>query len=345
MSCRALAFVEKDIDWQIWIEDGPQLIPCKLVITYKTRPVAAAIHRGIQRLGLRAAHRSIRIHAGAAAGNVEDPVRDGRCHQVADGRASMIIRFTTGSERPSGSGWRAVGASRDRGRARRGIPRRVRWLPRRRVRRLPWRGVRWFHGGGPALATEASPTAAAMPVLAGVDLAASTTPAVFRPRRHLPPEPSRIPARRAPSSSRPTRGAQSASQLQQNRTNEANNLQSNRINEANNLQNNRENTFNNYNNRWGGYYSGAGFGAGLAIGATLAVLPAAVAAISVAGNPYYYANGVYYAPQGGQYAVVPPPQGAVVTTPPPSCSTVYVGTTPNLDCGGAFYATVPAAIR
>jgi hypothetical protein len=37
-SCRTLAFVEKDIDWQIWIEDGPQLIPCKIVITYKTRP-------------------------------------------------------------------------------------------------------------------------------------------------------------------------------------------------------------------------------------------------------------------------------------------------------------------
>jgi hypothetical protein len=37
-SCRALAFVEKDIDWQIWILDGPQLTPCKLVITYKTQP-------------------------------------------------------------------------------------------------------------------------------------------------------------------------------------------------------------------------------------------------------------------------------------------------------------------
>jgi hypothetical protein len=37
-TCRTLAFVEKDIDWQIWIENGPQLTPCKLVITYKTRP-------------------------------------------------------------------------------------------------------------------------------------------------------------------------------------------------------------------------------------------------------------------------------------------------------------------
>jgi len=36
-NCHALAFVEKDIDWQIWIDDGPQLTPCKLVITYKTQ--------------------------------------------------------------------------------------------------------------------------------------------------------------------------------------------------------------------------------------------------------------------------------------------------------------------
>ena len=37
-SCRSFAFVEKDIDWQIWIQDGPQILPCKLVITYKTQP-------------------------------------------------------------------------------------------------------------------------------------------------------------------------------------------------------------------------------------------------------------------------------------------------------------------
>jgi hypothetical protein len=36
--CQAFAFVEKDIDWQIWIDTGPQLTPCKLVITYKTQP-------------------------------------------------------------------------------------------------------------------------------------------------------------------------------------------------------------------------------------------------------------------------------------------------------------------
>jgi hypothetical protein len=35
-TCRTLAFVEKDIDWQIWIENGPQPTPCKLVITYSS---------------------------------------------------------------------------------------------------------------------------------------------------------------------------------------------------------------------------------------------------------------------------------------------------------------------
>lgn len=34
-NCRGFAFVEKHIDWQIWVDTGPQLVPCKLVITYK----------------------------------------------------------------------------------------------------------------------------------------------------------------------------------------------------------------------------------------------------------------------------------------------------------------------
>ena len=35
-----LAFQEKKIDWQVWIEDGVQCVPLKLVITYKTLPGA-----------------------------------------------------------------------------------------------------------------------------------------------------------------------------------------------------------------------------------------------------------------------------------------------------------------
>jgi len=135
---------------------------------------------------------------------------------------------------------------------------------------------------------------------------------------------------------------QNTSQFQQNRFNEANQLQASRENTVGQIQNNRINTWNNYNGNWGGYYSGLGLGAGFAIGATVAALPAAAAAISVAGSPYYYANGVYYAPQGGSYAVVAPPQGAVVANPPSSCSSVKLGDGgTGLDCGGAFYA--PAA--
>jgi len=33
-----LAFTQETIDWQIWIEDGPQPIPRKLLITYKNEP-------------------------------------------------------------------------------------------------------------------------------------------------------------------------------------------------------------------------------------------------------------------------------------------------------------------
>ena len=36
--CHHLAFVQKDIDWQIWIEDGKQMVPRKFLITYKTLP-------------------------------------------------------------------------------------------------------------------------------------------------------------------------------------------------------------------------------------------------------------------------------------------------------------------
>jgi hypothetical protein len=36
--CHHLAFVSKYIDWQIWIEDGMQMVPRKVVITYKALP-------------------------------------------------------------------------------------------------------------------------------------------------------------------------------------------------------------------------------------------------------------------------------------------------------------------
>jgi len=36
--CHHMAFVQKNIDWQIWIEDGKQMVPRKLTITYKNEP-------------------------------------------------------------------------------------------------------------------------------------------------------------------------------------------------------------------------------------------------------------------------------------------------------------------
>jgi hypothetical protein len=36
--CHHLAFADKTIDWQIWIEDGTQAVPRKLVVTYKLLP-------------------------------------------------------------------------------------------------------------------------------------------------------------------------------------------------------------------------------------------------------------------------------------------------------------------
>jgi len=36
--CHHLVFTQELIDWQIWIEDGPQPVPRKLVVTYKNEP-------------------------------------------------------------------------------------------------------------------------------------------------------------------------------------------------------------------------------------------------------------------------------------------------------------------
>ncbi len=96
---------------------------------------------------------------------------------------------------------------------------------------------------------------------------------------------------------------------------------------------------------WGGYYGGLGLGAGFALGATFAALPAAAYAMSVAGTDYWYAGGVYYGWDAGEYTVVAPPIGAVIPAPPPSCSTVDFGAGKTFDCGGAFYSQAPNGYR
>lgn len=40
IACRHLAFVQPNVDWQIWIEEGSPVVPRKFVITYKNLPGA-----------------------------------------------------------------------------------------------------------------------------------------------------------------------------------------------------------------------------------------------------------------------------------------------------------------
>ena len=35
IKCHHLSFTQDNVDWQIWIEDGPQAVPLKVVISYK----------------------------------------------------------------------------------------------------------------------------------------------------------------------------------------------------------------------------------------------------------------------------------------------------------------------
>ena len=138
-----------------------------------------------------------------------------------------------------------------------------------------------------------------------------------------------------------------ANTLQQNRTDEANTLQQNRVQEANNLQYKEGGYLQQFTTgSWGGYLFWPGLWRRDGYWCDTGCAAAAALAISVAGNPYYYANGVGTTRrQGRQYAVVPPPQSAVVSAPPPSCSNVYSGTTSYLDCGGAYYSNVPTGYK
>jgi hypothetical protein len=161
---------------------------------------------------------------------------------------------------------------------------------------------------------------------------------------------------------KPLRGAQQSNQQfqqneQQNRQNAAKNAQQSNQQYQENLQQNRQNFANNYSNTyggagangawygggspgtWGGYYTGLGVSAaaGLAMGATIASLPEQSVQVEAQGNPYYYANGVYYAPQGNSYAVVPPPKGAVIPSVPESSTTVYGAGKNYVYNNGVFY--------
>ena len=107
---------------------------------------------------------------------------------------------------------------------------------------------------------------------------------------------------------------------------------------------------------WNGYYAGLATAgaAGVVIGETVASVPEDSTVVVAQGNPYYYSEGVYYAPQGSSsqgssshepssqgtsYTVVPPPQGAVIPSIPyaDSSTTVYGGGQTFTYCNGVFY--------
>ena len=93
-SCHALAFVQKDIDWQIWISDGAATDAVQGGHHIQDTAVAAAVHRGVHRLGLRATHRHVGIHAGGAGGAGEDSVRNSLWRQIEVGSMSMFKRLS-----------------------------------------------------------------------------------------------------------------------------------------------------------------------------------------------------------------------------------------------------------
>ena len=136
-----------------------------------------------------------------------------------------------------------------------------------------------------------------------------------------------------------------ANTLQQNRTNEANSLQQNRDREANYLQYNRVNTYNNYSGSWGGYYSGLGFGAGMAIGATLAVLPAAAMAHLGCGQPLLLRQWRLLCAPRWPIRCCPTAAGCRSQQAAAILFHGVLGGTAKLDCGGAFYQTVPQGTR
>lgn len=82
---------------------------------------------------------------------------------------------------------------------------------------------------------------------------------------------------------------------------------------------------------WFGYHPGM----------FLNVLPQGYSQIYVAGNPYYYDQGVYYQTGPSGYVVVSPPLGAIVPQPPPGAETIPYGATVYYYVAGAFYVQQP----
>jgi hypothetical protein len=73
------------------------------------------------------------------------------------------------------------------------------------------------------------------------------------------------------------------------------------------------------------------------IGFFAATLAADAFYFSIANQPYYYDDGVYYEPTTGGYTAIPPPVGAIVNTIPDGYETVQVGDDYFYYYAGTFY--------
>lgn len=96
-----------------------------------------------------------------------------------------------------------------------------------------------------------------------------------------------------------------------------------------------------YHHHWYGHYHYHNdyylwFGFGVIIGASVASIPT-YTLVYVSGDPFYYAEGVYYIKQGSRYIVVPPPENVVVTELPKDCDRITGNDKNYKNCGGVFY--------
>ena len=96
--------------------------------------------------------------------------------------------------------------------------------------------------------------------------------------------------------------------------------------------------------RWygSGWFWG-GFGAGLAFGTVVTVLPPYYGTVYVGGAPYYYYDNVYYRPYSNGYIVVPEPAPTAVVTAPAAVASAPVVTQPKTVSGEAVVLNIPNA--
>jgi hypothetical protein len=78
-------------------------------------------------------------------------------------------------------------------------------------------------------------------------------------------------------------------------------------------------------------------------GAVVATVPTAAVLIKTQRNPYYFWNGVYYAPRNGSYVIVRPTPGIRIRALPAGYRRVMVGPRPYYYYYGTFYTKMDNA--